>query len=195
MNAALVLFLLGGLSGPAADIAQVTVQLRLESAISTGTARAGDAVRLRTVNPFAVDGRPIPPGCEVRGVVTRSKRPGRVRGRGELDITIVSIVLLDGTVVPVTARPATVEQPRSTRPRGATRPPPIVPILAGMAAGYGTAWLVSRGSDSAETIARSGVVAGVTTGVLVGVLKRGADLELRPGRMLDVVIERTGRQE
>jgi hypothetical protein len=129
----------------------------------------------------------------VRGVVTRATRPGRVRGRGELEIGIVSIALPDGTVLPVTASPWSVEPPRRTvpNPRTYSPPPPVLPILAGMVAGYGTAALVSRQSHSEDTVVNSGVVAGLATGVLVGVLKRGDDLVLRPGLTFEVVFERT----
>jgi hypothetical protein len=80
----------------------------------------------------------------------------------------------------------------ATRPRGQLSPPPVVPMLAGMVAGYGTAGLVSGLSDSKEAIARSGVVAGLTKGVLVGVLKRGQDFERLRGTTLVAVIERVG---
>ena len=63
----------------------------------------------------------------------------------------------------------------------------MIPILAGMVAGYGTSALVSRASDSAEAIVKSGMVAGLATGVLVGVLKRGDDLVLYPGLTFEVV--------
>jgi len=62
-------------------------------------------------------------------------------------------------------------------------------MLVGMGAGYGAAALTARHSDSAETIARTGLIAGVTAGVLTGVLKRGEDLVLRPGLTIDVVVE------
>ena len=67
-------------------------------------------------------------------------------------------------------------------------PPGQLPIMAGMAAGYGTAALVSRHSKSEEVIAHSGLAVGVTTAVLVGVLKRGEDWVLPRGEMIDVEI-------
>jgi type IV secretion system protein VirB10 len=175
------------LSATAADIDQSThVLFRLESPVSTKTAQVGDPVQLRTASPMTTDGRSIPVGSSARGVVTRSKRPGRVRGRGELEIGIVSITLPDGTVLPFTARSSSMETPRGRLPY----PAPRLPFLAGMVAGYGTANLVARISNSGETIAKSGVVAGLATGVLVGVLKRGEDLILRPGLTIGVVLER-----
>ena len=60
-----------------------------------------------------------------------------------------------------------------------------------MAAGYGTAALVSKVSHSSETIGRAGIIAGVTTGVLVGVLKRGDDLVLPRGAAVEITFART----
>jgi type IV secretion system protein VirB10 len=193
MRGALVLFVFLGLSAAAAGSEPGDhVVLRLENYVSTRTATVGDPVHLRTASPVISGGLSIPTGSYVRGVVTRAKRPGRVRGRGQLEIGIVSITLPDGAVLAVTASPLPMEPPRRTvpNPRTYSAPSPTLPILAGMVAGYGTAMLVSRGSNSEDTIARSGVVAGVATGVLVGVLKRGEDLVLRPGLMIDVVFER-----
>jgi hypothetical protein len=136
------------------------------------------------------DGHSIPIGSDARGVVTRARRPGRVRGRAELEIVLVSIVLPDGSVLPLMGISSTMEPPRRVPGRGLyPDSSPMIPILAGMVAGYGTALLVSRTSNSEDTIAKSGVVAGLATGVLVGVLKRGEDLELLPGVTIDVVFE------
>jgi hypothetical protein len=191
--ACVVVLVASAAAGPNAQGARV--QFRLESTISTETARAGDPVRLRTAEPIVIEGVSIPEGRDARGVITRSTRPGRVRGRGEIEIKVVSIVQPDGAEVPLTARPTTAQPParRGARRPYQPRPAPVIPILAGMAAGYGTAMLVSRWSDSTETITRSGVVAGLATGVLVGVLKRGEDLVLHPGLIIDVEVERAAR--
>ena len=68
------------------------------------------------------------------------------------------------------------------------RRPPTVPILAGMAAGYGTAALASQVSNSAETIAGAGVIGGLGAGILVGVLQRGEDWVFPRGETIDVTI-------
>ena len=45
----------------------------------------GDRVYLETVFPIMVNGRiVIPPGSYVAGTVTQVKKPGRVKGRGEI---------------------------------------------------------------------------------------------------------------
>jgi len=80
------------------------------------------------------------------------------------------------------------QRPRSLYPP----PPPVVPVLAGMAAGYGSAALVAEAADSAtaETIAGTGIIVGLSTGIMVGVLKRGEDIQLTRGRIIEVTITR-----
>jgi hypothetical protein len=59
------------------------IPLVLHNGISTRTARAGDPVYLETVFPILVDAHVvIPAGSYVSGVITESKRPGRVKGVG-----------------------------------------------------------------------------------------------------------------
>jgi hypothetical protein len=159
--------------------------LRLDHTISTKTATAGDAVHLRTATPTAT----IPAGSYVRGVINRSKRPGRVRGRGGIEIGIVSIMRPDGTVLPVTASFSSKETPPLRR---AASPPfhflaPTLPFMGGYGAGAAAAALTARTSQSVETIAGVGLAVGVTTVVLIHVLARGPDLELRQGTAIDVV--------
>src|SRR5215471_8265021 len=61
------------------------IPLSLINSVSTKNSVPGDRVYLETVFPILVDGKiVIPPGSYVAGTVTQIKRPGRVKGRGEL---------------------------------------------------------------------------------------------------------------
>src|SRR3984885_1417462 len=65
------------------------IPLVIHNAISTRSARPGDPVYFETLFPVLIDGRiAIPAGTYVSGEVTESKRPGRVKGRGELMIKL-----------------------------------------------------------------------------------------------------------
>src|SRR4051794_26554162 len=61
------------------------IPLSMINSVSTKNTAEGDRVYLETVYPILVNGRiVIPPGSYVAGTVTETKRPGRVKGRGEL---------------------------------------------------------------------------------------------------------------
>lgn len=75
------------------------IPLALINSVSTKTAVPGDRVYLETVYPIVSDNRIlIPPGSYVNGTVTKSTRPGRVKGRGELYVRFDSITLPNGVV-------------------------------------------------------------------------------------------------
>ena len=60
------------------------IPLVLHNAVSTRSARPGDPVYFETLFPVMIDGKVvIPAGSYVSGEVTESKRPGRVKGRGD----------------------------------------------------------------------------------------------------------------
>ena len=188
MSASLAVLVASGLTVVAPRIPQPTsARFEMRTTITTRTARRGDPVPLVTSDAFVLDGVAIPAGSEVRGVVIRAVRPGRVRGRGEIEIGIESVTAPGGRLIPV--RGSVMVEPPSTRRRTMHPPPePTLPVLAGMAAGYGSAALVSRHSDSEEVIVHSGLAVGVTTAVLVSVLKRGEDWFFPRGETIDVAI-------
>jgi len=174
-----------------AAAAETSVLLRLETSISTRTAQVGDAVHLRTARPVSAGGLSIPSGSYARGVITRSQRAGRVHGRAELEIRLDSIVLADGTMLPVTGT-SEIRPARKIREYHEVDLPKL-PFAVGIAAGYGGALIASTRSNSEETIVNAGALAGVgvgvTTGILMAVLKRGEDLDLRPGTEIEGVLE------
>ena len=69
------------------------VPLSLINSVSTRHSAEGDRVYLETVFPVLVNGRiVVPVGSYVAGTVTQVKRPGRVKGRGELYVRFDSPV-------------------------------------------------------------------------------------------------------
>src|SRR5918998_586884 len=81
------------------------IPLSLINSISTKHAAEGDRVYLETVFPILVDGRVvIPPGSYVAGTVTQVKRPGRLKGRGELYLRFDSLTLPNGVTRDFRAR-------------------------------------------------------------------------------------------
>src|ERR1700678_1759007 len=73
------------------------IPLSMINSVSTKTAVNGERVYLESVFPILVNGHVvIPPGSYVTGTVTEVKRPGRVKGRGELYVRFDSLTLPNG---------------------------------------------------------------------------------------------------
>ena len=73
------------------------VPLSLINCISTKHSAEGDRVYLETVFPMLTNGRiVVPVGSYVAGTVTEIKKPGRVKGRGELYVRFDSLTLPNG---------------------------------------------------------------------------------------------------
>src|SRR5579871_3496569 len=81
------------------------VPLSLINTISTKHSAAGDRVYLETNFPILSGGRiVIPVGSYVAGTVTLIKKPGRVKGRGELYVRFDSLTLPNGVTRDFRAR-------------------------------------------------------------------------------------------
>jgi hypothetical protein len=75
----------------------VRIPLSLINSISTKHSMEGDRVYLETAFPILANGRiVIPVGSYVAGTVTRVKKPGRVKGRGELYVRFDTLTLPNG---------------------------------------------------------------------------------------------------
>jgi hypothetical protein len=172
------------------------VLLRMMNSLNTRTAQEGDYVYLSTATPIVSNGSIVaPPGSYVQGVVTRSKRSGRVAGRAELAIRLETITLQNGKVFKFSPRLAeadsgetgqkvkngeTIEQ-GSTHGQDAKQ----IAILAGSGAAIGGI------ADSAWTGAGIGAGIGTGVGIATVMLTRGKEVSLRQGATLDVAFDRT----
>jgi hypothetical protein len=195
-RALLLLALSAGLI-PAAEIPAGThVLLRMENSLSSRTAQPGDYVYLRTAVPIAETGQIIvPPGSYVQGVVTASKRSGRVKGRAELAIRLESLTLASGKVYQFAPHLSAVDSNASGQKVVGNEN--AVEQAAGKAqdagriatyAGSGAA----IGGLATETVRGAGIGAGVgsAVGLATVLLTRGREVNLRQGSTLDVVFDR-----
>src|SRR3984885_8655043 len=83
------------------------IPLVLHNGVSTRTARVGDPVYFETLFPIMQDGRIIiPAGSYVSGEITETKRPGRVKGRGELMLRLETLILPNAYMVRFDGSPA-----------------------------------------------------------------------------------------
>jgi hypothetical protein len=73
------------------------ILLSMINSVSTKAAMPGDRIYLETAFPVLSNGHIlIPQGSWVMGTVTEVKRPGRVKGRGELQVRFDSLTLPNG---------------------------------------------------------------------------------------------------
>jgi type IV secretion system protein VirB10 len=73
------------------------ILLNMINSVSTRQAAVGDRIYLETAFPILSGNRiVIPQGSWVTGTITEVKRPGRVKGRGELQVRFDSLTLPNG---------------------------------------------------------------------------------------------------
>jgi hypothetical protein len=188
-------------SKPASYVVQpgTRIPLSLINSVSTKHSLEGDRVYLETVFPILADGRVvIPPGSYVAGTITRVKRPGRVKGRGELYLRFDSLTLPNGVTRDFRARVGALDgraneeldksegkiksegnKAGDARTVGeATAAGASVGVIAGGAAGhYGMG-------------AGIGAAAGAAAGLMSVLLSRGPDAVLARGSTLEMVLDR-----
>jgi len=97
-------------AGPAERVivpAGTRVGVVLQNGISTRSARPGDSVYLQTSFPITINNRiVIPVGSYLRGELLESRRPGRIKGRGEFRMRLNTLILPTGYTVDLNAAPA-----------------------------------------------------------------------------------------
>ncbi len=175
------------------------VPLSLINSISTKHSAEGDRIYLETVFPIMSNGRiVIPPGSYVAGTVTFVKRPGRVKGRGELFLRFDSLTLPNGITRDFRARIGSMDGRASEefdRTEGkissegnkggdarnvgeATAAGASVGVIAGAASGH-----YGMGTGI-------GAAAGAAAGLMGVLLTRGPDAVLSKGSTIEMVLDR-----
>lgn len=175
------------------------VPLALINSVSTKHSAEGDRIYLETVFPIMTQGRiVIPPGSYVAGTVTYVKRPGRVKGRGELYVRFDSLTLPNGVTRDFRARIGTMDGRASEdfdRSEGKIRSEGNKSGDArsiGEAAAAGTSVGVIAGgiNDHYGMGAGIGAAAGATAGLVGVLLSRGPEAVLAKGSTIEMVLDR-----
>lgn len=187
-------------SGPSVLVGQGTrIPLSLINSISTKQAAEGDRVYLESVFPILVNGRiAIPPGSYVMGTVTQVKRPGRMKGRGELYVRFDSLTLPNGVTRDFRGRIDTLDgraTERLDKAEGKIQSDSNKGNDArtvGEATAAGTSIGAIAGSAAGRTGMGIGIgaAAGATAGLLGVLLTRGPDAVLAKGTTLELVLDR-----
>lgn len=174
------------------------IPLVLHNAISTRTAKPGDPVYFETIFPVIVDGHVvIPAGSYVSGEITESKRPGRIKGRGELMMKLTEMILPNGYMVNLKAMPngAGTGGGEKVNNEGqiigdSDKASDVGTVIRSTEAGTG----IGAGVGAAAGNIGKGVGIGAGVGAIAGLgavlLTRGPDAELPRGSTVEAVIER-----
>jgi hypothetical protein len=168
------------------------VAVVLENGISTGSAKAGDSVYFHTSFPITQDNHiVIPVGSYLRGELIESKRPGKVKGRGEFRMRLDTLIFPNGYTVDLNATPRSADtggketmdsEGKVTSAGGKGQDVKTVAETTATGAGIGA---IADGPKGLGIGAGIGAVAGLGAVLLT----RGPEAHLPRGSALDVVLE------
>jgi hypothetical protein len=175
------------------------IPLTLRSALTTKTAKPGDAVYLQTNFPVIVGGRVvIPAGVFVQGYVDGLQRGGKVKGRAELMMHFVSMAFPNGVVI---ALPGAVDKIPGTNgahvsdkegliEADSTKGKDAKTVATTTLAGATVGGLAGYASDSPGLGTGVGAAAGAAAGVIAIMAKRGDDIVFPEGTSVIMVMQR-----
>ncbi len=166
----------------------------LENGISTRSAKPGDSVYLQTSFPITQNNRiVIPVGSYLRGELIDSKRPGRVKGKGEFRLRLNTLILPNGYTVNLNAAPRSADsggketmdsEGKVTGPSDKGKD--VGTVVSTTATGAGIGAIASRSAKGAGI----GAGIGAAAGLAAVLLSRGPEAELPRGSTMDIVLER-----
>jgi hypothetical protein len=177
------------------------VPLTLINSLSTKHSAEGDRVYLQTSFPIAIAGRIIiPRGSYVMGTVTEAKRPGKVKGKGEIFLRFDSLTLPNGTTRDFRSRLGGTDADTGQFDRAEGK-------IKGEGNKGGDARTVGQTTAGGATIgaiagsaaghagmgAGIGAAAGAAAGLATVLLSRGPDLVLPRGTSFEMVLDREVR--
>jgi type IV secretion system protein VirB10 len=175
------------------------ILLSMINSVSTKQAQVGDRIYLETAFPVLANGRIlVPQGSWVTGTITEVKRPGRVKGRGALQVRFDSLTLPNGVSRDFRADLGAIDARDNQKLKredskisgagdksgdlgkvvGATTAGTVIGSGVGAAAGN-----VGRGAGIGSAAGAASAVAGV-------LLTRGPDAILTKGSTVEMVLDR-----
>ncbi len=175
------------------------IPLSLRTALSTKTARPGDAVYLSSNFPVIVGGRVvIPAGVYVQGYVDGLQRGGKVKGRAELMMHFVAMVFPNGVVI---ALPGAVDKVPGTNGaevkdkeglivQDSNRSGDAKTVAGTTLTGAGVGGLIGSASGAPGTGAGIGAGVGAAVGIIGTMMKHGEDITFPEGSSVIMVMQR-----
>jgi hypothetical protein len=175
------------------------ILLSLKNEISTRSAMPGDPVYFDTLFPVVQDGVVVlPAGMYVKGFIESVRRPGKVKGRGQLQMRIASLIFPNGAEItlsgsldkaPVSGG-AKVVNAEGTVEQGGNKRQDAQRVSADTLEGVGVGSLIGDGIGHVGAGSGIGAGAGAAVGVLTMFFTHGADLVFQPGTTLEMALSR-----
>jgi type IV secretory pathway VirB10-like protein len=170
------------------------VPVALKHAISTKSAREGDAVYAETTFPVVENGRIlIPAGTYVQGKISQVQRAGRIKGRAEVLMHFTTLiypsgytVVLPGSVENVPGAEKTSMKGNEGTIRADSQKGEKIGTVASTAGTGAVVGGLSRGGKGA--LIGAGIGGGV--GSVIAMLTRNNEVKLDAGTTLEMVIQR-----
>src|SRR5256712_5968129 len=170
------------------------VPLALKHAVSTKSAREGDAVYAETTFPVVQDNRVlIPAGTYVQGRITHVQRAGRIKGRAEVLMHFTTLIYPSGYTVLLPGAVENVPGAEKTSIKGeegTIRQDSQTGQKVGTVAGTAGTGAVGGGLSHGGGGAAIGAGVGGAVGTGIALLSRGNDVKLDAGTTLEMVIQR-----
>ena len=176
------------------------VPLGLINSVSTKHSAAGDRIYLESVFPVVIGGHVIiPAGSYVTGTVTGVKRPGRVKGRGEIYVRFDSITLPNGVTREFRSRLGAIDSTANenlvNKKEGVVQSDSNKSGDArtvGIAAASGASIGAIAGSGAGHALEGTGIgaAAGAAAGLAAVLMTRGPEAILAKGSTIEMVLDR-----
>lgn len=170
------------------------IHVRLNKTLSTQRNDRGDRVEAETIEGLAIgDDILIPADSKVLGLITELKRPGRIRGRAEMDLRFTEIELPTGEVISIHALVTSIEDradERVQKEEGTIEAPGTKGKdvkKVGIASGVGALIGVLAGGGRGGTI---GAAVGAAVGVSGVLVSRGQHIILPSETEMVIRLER-----
>lgn len=175
------------------------VLLTLINGVSTKHSAEGDRIYLQTSYPVLVERRVvIPPGSYVEGTLTEVKRPGRVKGRGEIYLRFDSLTLPNGVTRDFRARIGGLDGDKNEeldksegKVKGSgNKGGDLRTVAETTAAGASVGSIAGAVSRRPGLGIGAGAAAGAAAGLMAVLLTRGPDAVLARGTTMEMVLDR-----
>ena len=169
------------------------ITIRLNQSLSTKTNREGDRFSAEVISPVSYHNTVvIPAGSVVSGRISHLTRPGRIKGKADIDLRFETLRLSNGPEEYIVARishtdrtsKASVKKEGTLEGEGSKgKDTAVVAGAGGVGAGIGA---IAGGAKGTAIGGGAGALAGLATVFAT----RGKDLEIPSGTEFDIVLDR-----